>query len=320
MTDKPAISIIILTSNRPGYLQDCLASIEKQGIPNCEVIIIDNSEKDDTEKCVQKIGKESRNLDIEYISTPSVLNIFPAGRNIGLEEAESDIIAFFDDDVVLDEGWIRTCLSTFTSRRIGAVGGRIVEPYSRNLDPREQKRVGKILKNGAQVGNFYIDPGRIIEIDQIRGCAWACRKEVLLKVNGFDPLQVLYEETDACVRIRKAGYKILFNPKMSVFHRCAPRNDIFRKRDPSRYLVQNRAALKYRTYMLLKNFGVKSPIFWRFLFTHETALMAFFKHPSLYDLVDICNKFAGKTNGILYLYSSLIKRTPSAANGRPRYQ
>ena len=126
------------------------------------------------------------------------------------------------------------------------------------------------------------------------------RREVLKEIGGFDLNYTgsnVLEETDLSVRVKKASYKILFNPAMKVIHTAAPREAIFRETFTLRrefYIARN------STYFMLINFGIYRTL--AYIFTNDTGVVAFLKKPRLYSLccifIFIIGKCVGSCTGI----------------------
>jgi GT2 family glycosyltransferase len=143
-------------------------------------------------------------------------------RNIGIIKAKGEIIAFIDDDAIADEDWIKQILRNYNRKKIGAVGGKVIE--DRPL--RENRKnagslIGKIGKTGELISNFDLGNDKI-EADHIKGTNMSFIKKNLIEIGGFDNLyggRAYREETDVCVRLKKRGYQIIFDPKAKVFHK-----------------------------------------------------------------------------------------------------
>ena len=110
------ISIIIVTYNRPGDLNDCLNSILIQSCPPYEVIIIDNSTNKETKKLAEKKKGEfiKNNILLKYVRNEKE-NSLTVARNIGVRNATGKIICFLDDDIVLDENYLEEIKKTYNN-------------------------------------------------------------------------------------------------------------------------------------------------------------------------------------------------------------
>ncbi len=279
-------------------LENLLPQIKKLG----EIIVIDTSTTNKTQDIIVK-----KYPGVKYFLLSNGKNMRPASKNIGIKYSESEIIAFIDDDSIVQQGWLTSCLSSYISNDVGGIGGRIIDVNSEG-ESYFSNDIGKVTINGIRIGNFHKDPGKIIEVDHIRGCNMSFRKSVLAKVEGFDINYIgsnVLEETDLCIRIKKKGYKILFDPNMCVVHTAAPREQIYRELFTLRreyYIARN------STYFMLKNFNIFQTIL--YILSNNSGICAFIHKPRLRSFLCIFMSFFGKIMGILaFLRVKLIKLT-----------
>lgn len=239
----PQTSIIVITRNRPEMLRQCLAHLESQGAD--EVLVVDASDGRETFDLVNGRAK--------YVDNRGARNQMPASRNLGIAVARGDIVVFLDDDSLARSSWLAALLPCFEDEAVGAVGGRAVDPNEPTLPDPE--RVGLLLPDGTRIDNYNADPGRVLEVDRLRGCNMAFRRELLLALGGFDRRYTgsnVNEASDMCLRVKRAGYKVLYEARAVVDHVSAPREEIPRDSRALRtqfYLARN------RSYLLLKIFG-----------------------------------------------------------------
>jgi glycosyltransferase involved in cell wall biosynthesis len=118
----PLISVVICTRDRPQLLQRCLDSFRALDYPSFEIIVVDNAPTSAaTERLVAECTTHQR---IRYVreDRPGL----DWARNRGIEEAQSDIIAFTDDDVRVDPGWLRGIARAFADPNTVLVTGLVV--------------------------------------------------------------------------------------------------------------------------------------------------------------------------------------------------
>jgi len=113
------VSIIICTLKRPQSVERLLKSIRHQSVLPDQLIIVDASDDHDTEEVVNKYSAPGQN-HLEYYRSERGLT---RQRNFGLSKANGDIIGFFDDDVVLEEGYLAEILKPFQNDAAGKIGG-----------------------------------------------------------------------------------------------------------------------------------------------------------------------------------------------------
>lgn len=210
------ISVIIPTLNRTNFLVDTLKDLVVQ---ECafpfEILIIDQSEKPDA-KVIAFVSEYSF---IKYYHITFFKGL-PEARNFGWQKANFNFILFLDDDIRCNKNLLQEHYQILHQENVGVVAGGIVEVYKEN----EECKVGDFnyvtatpLRGFHKKGTFEVTHGG--------GGNFATKKKVLLEVNGIDENltkgAALYEETDFCLRVKEAGYKIIFHSEASVDHLAA---------------------------------------------------------------------------------------------------
>jgi len=228
------ISIIIPTYNRNTILCNTLKSILSFKHQFDELLLIDQTKEHDEETKKYLDSLVSKNK-ITYIfeEKPST----PNAKNIGIERSTGDILFFFDDDVEINEDTIISNLEILKNEDIGGVTGRVIiqnTDISGNIvlgntvkakNPLKSLIFFFLRKKASYVGLLGIisdfTGNKLLPTDTCIGCNMAFKKETLQKSGFFDTNftgNAVREETDLSVRIRKAGYKIFYNPNASVIH------------------------------------------------------------------------------------------------------
>lgn len=247
------VSIVIATYNRCSDLEECLASIFKLRNGPREVIVVDSGSTDGTKELQE-------HFPIRYVSIGERNR--EHARNVGISLASGGVVVFLDDDVVVHEDWLSCLTEPYVNDGVGGVGGRVV-PYGRSEKfyvKTNRAEVGKVFKSGLVIGNFDVPLSVAIEVDSLIGCNVSFRRDALVEVGGFDEnyLGTGYrDDTDVCMRIRRLGYKLMYQPKALVWHKFRGRQA---GRDWSYWYVRN------HTYFYFKNLFVQSRTsFFRFL-------------------------------------------------------
>ncbi|MCP8317540.1 MAG: glycosyltransferase, partial [archaeon] len=189
----PFVSVVVPTFNRKKLLENCLNSLFKMDYPGSkfEVIVVDGGSTDGTKVMVHRKFPKVR-----FILEKRKGRSF--ARNTGWKRAKGQIVAYTDDDCVIDECWLRILVSGFDSREIGGVGG----PVFLLLHP---KSICERF-HGTPVGNFYLGERKILAKELITANL-AVRREVFEK-NRFDTsLAYDLEDIDFCRSLMEAGYK-----------------------------------------------------------------------------------------------------------------
>ena len=214
--DKIEISIIIPVFNQLPFTQACLGSIQKhQGKERFEVIVVDDSSTDATAEVIPKLP------GIVYLRNERNLG-FVASCNRGAAKARGDYLVFLNNDTTVTAGWLSALRETFQiDPKAGLVGSKLVFP-----DGRLQEAGGIIWRDGSgwNRGKFQ-DPAKP-EYNYLRDvdyCSAACimiSKSVFESIGGFDAKYepAYYEDVDLAFKLRRAGFKTLYQPVSQVVH------------------------------------------------------------------------------------------------------
>jgi len=247
--EELVVSIIIITRNRPFLLEHCLRHVMAQQYPHKEIIVVDSSTNEESERVVAQFP------EVISLRLRSQSNNMPQARNEGIAAASGDIIAFIDDDSMIRSTWLLALLKAYQDERVGAAGGRVI----RRPEPYCDQQCGKpelIIRPSGVVISRDIDwpsAGKQ-EVDHLIGCNMSFRRSALEQVGGFDPnytLTNLREETDMCVRVKKAGWHIVYDPAIAVVHISARARPFFGD-FPDIQFSNGRNI----TYFTIKNYGL----------------------------------------------------------------
>lgn len=216
MTDssQPTASVVIVTYNRPDYVRTCLEHLASQTHAPLETVVVDASPETRTRDVVADFP------GVVYLRNDLGLGHMAASRAIGVAHTTGEVIAFIDDDAFAEPSWLEEILRRYDAPDVGAVGGR-----ARNNQPGEESkgldRIGLLLPDGTLTGNFAADPGHDVEVDHMLGANMTYRRDVLAEVGGIHdhfPGTCLREDSDTSLRIRKAGYRIIYTPEAVALH------------------------------------------------------------------------------------------------------
>jgi GT2 family glycosyltransferase len=209
-------SVIVLAWNGLQYLPACLDALVAQGYADFEVIVVDNGSTDDSADFVAehypqvRLIRNERNLG------------FAAGNNVGLRAATGDVLVLLNQDTVVQPGWLAALVSAFEDSTVGVAGCKILD-----LDGETIQHAGGYLLSPIAEGKHYgfgeRDEGQYDqprEVEYLTGAALAVRRAVFEQVGGLDErfFPGYYEDTDLCVRIHQAGFKVLYWPAAVVHH------------------------------------------------------------------------------------------------------
>lgn len=307
--------IFIPTANRPEALKNCLFSLSNQTEKKFNIFLVGLKKNKEIEKLVFGF----KNLKIDYFiqKKPGIIG----SANEALKKAKGEVFIRIDDDVVLDKNWFKNLLQTYQkNKEIGGVTGPTIM-NKKGLESRDLtaflndfgkkqnlffkllrfiyydyiyegriKEVSIFLKSGAfSLGSNF--PGclkikKIIEVDGFEACNFSCRTKLLKSFGGFDEIYLKgigdYHESDLPFRIKKRGYKIVFNPKVKLEHHVEI-GKVQKARPAAFYRIQN-FIIFYARYFPIKSFDQllrfkvnllmqNSYYFYRFLTTGNLSLL-----------------------------------------------
>jgi GT2 family glycosyltransferase len=212
---KIKLSVVIVTYNRCKDLGECLNSLRSLDEPVDEIIVVDSNSTDSTHELVKNYP-----VKIININERSMVK----ARNIGFRHAKNEIVAYIDDDAVVRKDWSKYILEPYKDKRVGGVVGRVI-PYDYGevaYLPAKHLAIGKVFNNGFILGNFDIPMPHPIEVDTLIGCNMSFRRDLLLKVNGFDEnfrSSCFRDDADISLRLKRLNYKLIYHPKAIVRHK-----------------------------------------------------------------------------------------------------
>jgi len=124
------ISVVVCTYNRSKMLRAALQSLSAMTVPpdvQWELIVVDNNSQDETADAVAQFSTTSP-VEVRYVFEAQ--QGLSHARNRGIREAHGDVIAFTDDDVVVDKLWLFHISKTFQNFKCMAVAGKVVPAWS----------------------------------------------------------------------------------------------------------------------------------------------------------------------------------------------
>lgn len=215
------ISIIISNYNgvKLDILQECLKSFKKVNYPNYEIILVDNASTDDSIKMAQKIlGKDPR---FKIIQNP--VNMYSEGLNLGLNAANGEFIAYFNNDVVLEKNYFNELVKAF--RRYPALAlaqGKLLWYFDHKVIDSAGETMD-IYGNPVTIGYKTADTHKFDNEEEIlsaSGSACIFRKSVLKEIGGYPPgFGIGYEDMDVALRLRRRGFTVMRIPSAICYHK-----------------------------------------------------------------------------------------------------
>jgi GT2 family glycosyltransferase len=221
--EGPMVSIVIPTRDQASSLKKCIDSIfHKTDYRTFEMIILDNESCDnETLEFLAELKKHDR-VRVERIE--SAFN-YSRLNNRGVELSRGSFIALLNNDVeVINDDWLSEMVSRAMQSEVGMVGARLWYPNGMIQHGGVILGAGGIAAH-ANAGLRREDPGyfaRAHLAQNVSAVTAACalvRREVYLQLGGFDEnLAVTFNDVDFCLRLRQAGYRIVWTPHAELIH------------------------------------------------------------------------------------------------------
>jgi len=245
----PLASVIIVNYNGREHLPECLASLLRDPVDQCEIILVDNASADGSADYVEQAFPQ-----VQVIRSKENLG-FGRGNNLAARQARGSYLAFLNADTVVETGWLEALIKALTSdARIGLATSKILllgDAQRINACGNDVHITGITLCRGMGLARTNLDS--VKEVSAVSGAAFAMRRDLFEKLGGFDGSFFMYmEDTDLSWRARLAGYRCFCVPDSRVLHdyalRFGPEKTYYEERN--RYVMLLKG-LRWQTWLVL---------------------------------------------------------------------
>lgn len=223
----PTLTVAICTKDNPkdlaNSLNRLLALRGAEEEPGFQILVVDNAPSNSqTQEIVTSLP------DVNYVMEPKPgLNF---ARNLAVQKATGDILAFIDDDVIVDRFWLRGLQRSLTNHPDAAAFTGLVLPTELKTEAQISfEAIGGFEKAYETIRYGQSLPGHpfypCIGGKFGTGCNMAFRRSVLVELGGFDEALDTGAalpgggDTDMLYRVVRAGYPLIYEPEFMVFHR-----------------------------------------------------------------------------------------------------
>lgn len=216
--NSPKISIIVPCRNEGKYIDGCLASIIAGDFPQSqmEVLIVDGMSDDGTRNWIRKYSQNYH--FIKLLNNPQKTT--SAALNIGVQMAIGDYIIILSSHAEIEKKFIGANVDALEEYAADCVGGVITTlPAIHTLLAQS---IALALSHPFGVGNSYFRIGSL-RPKYVDTVPFACyRREVFKRIGLFDEALVRNQDIEFNLRLKKAGGKILLNPKIISYYHARP--------------------------------------------------------------------------------------------------
>lgn len=244
----------IPTYRRPLDLSRCLAALKEQTRLPDEVWVVIRDNDAETWKFVESFNPEPLTLRTLTVKVPGVV----AAMNQALAAARTDIIAFTDDDAAPHADWLERIEAHFLADdRLAGIGGRDwIYHGGTELENGSRPIVGKVQWFGRVIGWHHLGVGEPREVDVLKGVNMSYRRTAIAGMKFDERMrgggaQVNFELAFS-LALKRAGWKLIYDPLVAVDHYCAQRFDEDRRNNFSDIILID--AVHNETLILLEHF------------------------------------------------------------------
>lgn len=202
----PFVTALITTRNEEEFINKCLDSLIANDYPKnkLEILVIDGISKDKTQKIVKEYSKKYS--FIKLIENPKIIT--SAGWNIGIKQAQGEIIVIFGAHATYSPTYISKSVKHLQDYNADAVGGALKAIPANNT--LIAKVIALSLSHVFSSGPSYRSINKIAWVDTVFGGCY--KKEIFQKIGFYNQNLVRSSDMDFNIRLKKGGGKILFAP------------------------------------------------------------------------------------------------------------
>jgi glycosyltransferase involved in cell wall biosynthesis len=224
----PTLTVAICTRERPELLRRALASLARQDEPPAEILVVDNAPASDSTRDL--VAGEYP--EVRYLREPVPGLDF--ARNAALRSASGDVVAFLDDDAVVERGWARAKVAAFRANpRLGVCTGR-VEPLRLETEGQRVFEANGGFSRGSERIRLPADARRPLHgraapliawaVSVGSGCSFAVKRDLAVGLGGFDEALDMGRslpgggDHDMLWRVLQAGFDVQYEPAAVARH------------------------------------------------------------------------------------------------------
>ena len=244
LTDTPLVSIIIPNKDEAETLDKCLRSIQKSSYTNYEIIIVENnSTMPETFAYYEKLTGQTYSADevcegrlsqkgkettggnaVKVVTWKGIFN-YSAINNFGVQYANGDYLVLLNNDIeLITADWLCEMLANCQRKEVGIVGAKLL------YDDNTVQHAGIVVGIGGIAANMFTGlPGERdgymhkaslqMNYSAVTAACLMVQTSIYQEVGGLtEALTVAFNDVDFCLKVRKAGYLVVYNPAVKAYH------------------------------------------------------------------------------------------------------
>jgi GT2 family glycosyltransferase len=223
----PKVSIIVATRDRLDLLRPCIDSVldSLSAYPGeCEVMLVDNDSSEPA--ALEYFDSLLNDPRMRIVKFRGPFN-YSAINNAGAREASGEVLIFLNNDtMVLTKDWCAELVANAIRQDVGAVGARLLYAdgtiqHSGVLLGVEGVAGHECVGDSCNFGGYFGRTQLLRSAAAVTGACLATKRSIFLAMDGgFDELnlKVAFNDVDYCMKVRKAGYRVVYNPFAVLYH------------------------------------------------------------------------------------------------------
>lgn len=216
------VYVIIVNYNNYNDTIECVKSLKKVNYTNFHIVIVDNNSSNDSVKKLKKALSTCRIIELNE-------NLgFAGGNNEGIKyalDSGAEYVLLLNNDTLVKSDFLINMMSEFEDDLVGMVGSKIMYYSDKNRIWFGGGKIDWFKFIGVNIGMKEVDSkcyNNRCEVDFISGCCMLIKSSVF-KVVGLLPEEyfMYYEDVDFCVKVRKSGFKLIYQPSSVIYHKVS---------------------------------------------------------------------------------------------------
>ena len=237
LTETPLVSIVIPNKDEAETLNACLVSIQKSSYHNYEVVIVENNSTcPETFAYYERLtgktyaadevmeGKLINGNTVKVVTWKGVFN-YSAINNFGVQYAVGEYLVLLNNDIeLITADWLEEMLANCQRKEVGIVGAKLL--YGDNT----VQHAGIVVGIGGIAANMftglkaerdgYMHKASLqMNYSAVTAACLMTETKIYKEVGGLtEELTVAFNDVDFCLKVRRAGYLVVYNPAVKAYH------------------------------------------------------------------------------------------------------